>query len=414
MKKKIIIISLIIIIAAAVLFLGWSYVKGAQKEREISTTVLSKSDLADSVLTSGTVISSNSKEVYSKLSNYFVKEIFVKVGDKVKAGDILATLDTASLESDIKQTRLNIKNAETSFQNDATTNQSSLESAENNVKLAEIELENAQHSYDKTKDLVKTGASTSDALRQAESVLEKASISYDNTQIALKSSQSKTTSATKTNIEIQKVLLEKQQKTLNDAKITAPIDGTVTLCNAKAGGSSAGLLFIVEDTENLIVSTSIGEYDISFIRTGLPVAIKSDSTGDMEFPGTVSKIAPAAKRDSTGSISSSNVQYDTEVAMRSSDSNIRIGMNVRLTIKLNEKKDVFAVPYDAVTTGDEGSKWISILETTEQGDRQVETIKKIKVSTGMETDMYIEIQAPELEDGLKVINSPQDDSEKVQ
>jgi len=35
MKKKIIIISLIIIIAAAVLFLGWSYIKGAQKERDI-------------------------------------------------------------------------------------------------------------------------------------------------------------------------------------------------------------------------------------------------------------------------------------------------------------------------------------------------------------------------------------------
>ena len=411
MKKKILIISSIIIVATAVLFLGWSYINGAQKKPGMPTTVLAKSDLTDSVLASGTVLSNNSKEIYSKLSNYYVKEIFVNVGDKVKAGDVLGILDTASLESDIKQTRLNIKNAETSLLNDASANQSNLKSAENNVKLAAIELENAQRSYDKTKELSETGAGTSDALRQAESALKKASLSYDNAQIALKNSQSKTTSASKTNMEIQKVLLEKQQKTLDDAKITAPIDGTVTLCNAKAGEASAGLLFIVEDTDNLLVSTAIGEYDISLIKTGQYVVIKTDSTGDREFPGTVSKIAPAAKRDNSGNISSSNVQYDTEVAMKSNDSNIRIGMNVRLTIKLNEKKDIFAIPYDAVTTDDGGNKWISVLETTIQGGRQADIVKKIKVATGMETDMYIEIQAPELKDGLKVITSPQGGSE---
>jgi len=167
----------------------------------------------------------------------------------------------------------------------------------------------------------------------------------------------------------------------------------------------------VEDTENLLVSTAIGEYDISLIKTGQYVAIKTDSTGDREFPGAVSKIAPAAKRDNSGNISSSNVQYDTEVAMKSNDSNIRIGMNVRLTIKLNEKKDIFAIPYDAVTTDGGGSKWISVLETTQQGGRQADIVKKIKVATGMETDMYIEIQAPELKEGLKVITSPQGGSE---
>ena len=407
MKKKIIIISSIIIIATVVLFLSWSYVKAAQKKTEMPTTVLAKSDLVDSVLASGTVISSNSKEIYSTLPNYTIKEVSIKVGEKVKAGDVLAVLDTASLESDIKQTGLNIRNAEASLQNDASANSSNLKSAENSVKLAKIELENAQRNYDKIKELAETGASTSDELRQAESTLKKASLSYDNAQISLASSQSKSTSIAKTNIEIQKVTLEKLKNTLSDAKITSPIDGTVTLSNAKSGESSAGLLFIVEDTENLIVSTSIGEYDISLIKTGQQVTIKTDSTGDKEFPGTISKIAPAAKRDISGNISSSNVQYDTEVAMKSNDSNIRIGMNVRLTIILNEKKDVFAIPYDAVTTDDSGSKWVSILDTAIEGGRQADTVKKIKVTTGMETDMYIEIQAPELNEGLKVITSPQ-------
>lgn len=407
MKKKLVSIALIAVAASVLIFAGLLYINRAHKKADIPTMALAKSDLVDSVLASGTVISSNSKDIYSKSANYPVKEVFVKVGDKVRAGDVLAALDTASLESDIKQTELNIKNAEASLQNDESAIQSSLENAENSVKLAALDLDTAQRNYNETKDLYEAAAATQDQFQQAESALKKAQLSYDNAQIALKSSQSKTTSTSGTNIEIQKVALEKQKKALSDASITAPIDGTVTLSNAKAGESSTGLLFIVEDTENLIVSTSIGEYDINLIKTGQQVAIKSDSTGDKEFIGTVSKIAPAAERDSTGSISSSNVLFDTEVTMNSNDSNIKIGMNVRLTIKLNEKKNVFSVPYDSIITDNDGSKWISVLDTTGKTRKSAGTVKRIKVTTGMETDMSVEIQGAELKDGLNVITSPQ-------
>lgn len=47
------------------------------------------------------------------------------------------------------------------------------------------------------------------------------------------------------------------------------------------------------------------------------VAIKTNSTGDKQFTCTVSKIAPTAHRDANGNIaSSSNVQFDTEVALK--------------------------------------------------------------------------------------------------
>ena len=116
------------------------------------------------------------------------------------------------------------------------------------------------------------------------------------------------------------------------------MDGTVTLVNAKAGESATGLLFIVEDTDNLIVKTAIGEYDISLIKLGLPVSIKTDSTGDKEFTGTITKIAPTAMRDANGKISSSNVQFETEVAMTNADENVRIGLNVRLTIRSTRRR----------------------------------------------------------------------------
>lgn len=75
----------------------------------------------------------------------------------------------------------------------------------------------------------------------------------------------------------------------------------------------------------------------------------------------------------------------------------------RLTIILNEKDNVFVVPYDAVTADQDGNKWIRILETGEEESRSTETIKNIKVTTGIETDLNIEIEAAELKEGMKVV-----------
>lgn len=405
MKKKNLIIVSVLVAIVAVLLVGMS--PKEQQDKEIKTISLKKTDLLDSVLVSGTVISSSTENIYSKLTNYPIKEVFVEVGDKVKAGDVLAKLDTASLALDIKQTELNIKNAEMTLKNENTANHYNIQNASNTVESALIELENQKDDYEKTKILYDAGAVAQIELAKVELAMKKAQISYDNAQMALENNQNKSTATTKNNIQIQKVALEKQKKMLNDATIVAPIDGTVTLVNAKENGSAAGLLFIVEDTENLTISTAISEYDIGLIKIGQEVIIKTDSMGDKEFYGTVSQIAPTAKYDAIGSrASSSNVQFDTEITMKNDSSNtIKIGMNVRLTIKLNEKKNVYSVPYDAVVTESDGNEYIYIA-----GGKKADIIKKIKVQTGMETDMYIEISSAELKDGLKVLTNPKADT----
>jgi multidrug efflux pump subunit AcrA (membrane-fusion protein) len=111
MKKKLMIVGAIIIAVLAVVILRNLSVLRARGDESKQTFTLKKADLTDSVLASGTVKSSNTKNVYSKVTGYPVKEVYFKVGDKVKAGDVLAQLDTTSLELDIRQTELNLKNA---------------------------------------------------------------------------------------------------------------------------------------------------------------------------------------------------------------------------------------------------------------------------------------------------------------
>lgn len=406
MKKKLIIGGAVIIVIIAAFFIWRSSVPRALGQTAEQTITLQKTDLIDSVLVSGTVVSSNAENVYSKVSNYPIKEVYFEVGDKVKAGDVLAQLDTASLALDIKQTELNLRNAEASLKNENTSNQFNLQNALNNVESVTLELNNSQASFDQIKSLFESGAISQDELTKAETALQRAKLSYDNAQASLENIKNKNTTTTKNNVEIQRVALEKQNKTLKDTKIVAPIAGTVTMVNAKENSSAAGLLFVIEDTDNLIVSTAIGEFDISLIKLGQEVIIKTDSTGDKQFIGAVSQIAPTAIKDVSGNTASStNVQFDTEITLKDKDPNIKIGMNVRLTIKLNEKKGVYSVPYDAIVAEADGSQWIYVLETTQKDGKSQSTTRKIQVQTGMETDMYIEVSSPDLKDGMNVLIS---------
>lgn len=413
MRKKLIIGGAAVVITLAAIIMWNPLASKAQENAALQTFTLKRADLTDSILVSGTIKSSDAKNIYSKV-NYPVKKVYFEVGDKVKAGDILAELDTDSLELDIRQTELNIRNAEESLKNESASNQYNLQNALNAVESASLELKNAQKDYDEIKGLYEAGASSLDEFLKAESLFNKARLSYDNAQASLENVKSKNSNTTRNNIEIQKVTLEKQRKTLNDAKITAPGDGTVTLVNVEENGASSGLLFVIEDIENLVVSTAIGEYDISYIKPGQEVIVKADSTGDREFTGVISQVAPTAAKDAGGNTaSSSNVQFETEIVLKSKDPNIKIGMNVRLTVKVNEKKDVYSLPYDALVTEADGSQWIYVLEAAQEETKPQSASKKIKVQTGMETDMYVEVSSPDLADGMKVLLNPEEGAQSA-
>jgi HlyD family secretion protein len=409
MKRKITIISAIVIV---IILAGIFVVRpllNAKNNTTIQTVTLAKSDLVDSVLVSGTVTSSDSAKVYSKLAQYSVKEVLVEVGQKVKTGDVLAKLDTTALESNIAQAEINVKTSQANVDNEALTNKSNLQTAQNSVELAALDLDNAKTKYSDIKELINTGVNTQDDLVQADSAVKKAQLSYENAQTNLKNAQNKNLAVTKNNLQVQKLSLDELKKNLNDAAITAPIDGTVTMVNAEAGESASGLMFVVEDTDHPIVQTSIGEYDIGSIKLGQEVIIKTDSTGDKEYTGTVTKIAPTALKDQSGNTSSSSdISFAAEVTLKDSDPNIRIGMNARLTIKLSEKKDAFSVPYDAVVTHDDGSEWIEAQDPTVTTKSGGVVYKELPVTTGLETDMNVEIIGTDLKDGLHVVTNPQD------
>jgi len=128
------------------------------------------------------------------------------------------------------------------------------------------------------------------------------------------------------NLEHMEIDLQVLERQLEDATIKAPINGTITAVIAREGAVGSGLMFVVEDTDNLRIMTSFREYDIGIIEEGMEVSITSDATGNTIYTGVIKRINPAA------AASASIVEFEAEIEITSVDTGLRIGTTARVSV----------------------------------------------------------------------------------
>ena len=267
----------------------------------------------------------------------------------------------------------------------------SVDSAELQEDIAKAQQDAAEQSADTAKQ---QQAATENSIAQQIDTLKDNLI---GSQIAAQSTKS------------QEIAIQSLQDTLADATITAPVSGVVTAVYAEEGQPGNGLLFVIEDTDALKITTNIREYDVGNIEVGMPVIIKSDATGDKEISGTVTYIAPAANKTENGNTltaDDSTVEFEAEVQVNDADSGLRIGMNTRLTVLLEERSDVYGVPYDSVVEKADGSEVVYAVEPSSEKEGGY-VVTEVPVTTGLETDFYIEVSGDGITDGLSIVSDPQ-------
>ena len=267
----------------------------------------------------------------------------------------------------------------------------SVDSAELQEDIAKAQQDAAEQSADTAKQ---QQAATENSIAQQIDTLKDNLI---GSQIAAQSTKS------------QEIAIQSLQDTLADATITAPVSGVVTAVYAEEGQPGNGLLFVIEDTDALKITTNIREYDVGNIEVGMPVVIRSDATGDKEISGTVTYIAPAANKTENGNTltaDDSTVEFEAEVQVNDADSGLRIGMNTRLTVLLEERSDVYGVPYDSVVEKADGSEVVYAVEPSSEKEGSY-VVTEVPVTTGLETDFYIEVSGDGITDGLSIVSDPQ-------
>ncbi len=150
--KKPVLASIIIVLVLLILLI-FRTIGGKNKKASVtdstSTITLAKTDIQNTLSISGQIDSADTINIYTSLNSYPVKEIFVKVGDKVRDGELLAQIDTTNLEYEIKQAKNNLENAIESFNTEKQNYQNSIVNAENSLDSAIISRDKQQLSYEK-------------------------------------------------------------------------------------------------------------------------------------------------------------------------------------------------------------------------------------------------------------------------
>ena len=334
LNKKFIIggIIIIIIVTGGVTYKINADKKTLAAQSNVKYTVLSKTNIVKSLSTSGTVKTNSYTNVYSN-STAKVKTVNASAGDKVKAGDVLAVLDTYTLEQDIAKLQETIKNTNASAQNKLENAKRTYEdakylydnklntdiiNAEADVNSNKLSFEDKQRTYEYNKVMFDNGEISKNDLNKAQNDYDNAKASYDKSTVALESKKVTVKQSLEkakndyedaqisANDKSNQISLENKQKDLANCTIVAPVDGTVTSVNATEGSSSNGALFKIENLDDLVISVSIEEVDVPKVKIGQKAKITTDATGKEDITGEVMSIDPVSSNSSTSSSSSSS------------------------------------------------------------------------------------------------------------
>jgi HlyD family secretion protein len=439
---------IIIVLIGVGLFLSGDVALGpttssAQQPTPVPTTTIRPATQVAQVSASGNVDLAIQQPVVFQVSGT-VDSVPVQVGDNVKSGDTLASLDTAVLQEAVQQAQLTVEQDQAQLddlvapplQADVQAAQADLASAQAAYKnllagetqdqitqlsatliKAQIALQQAQEAYNQVAWRNDVGASTEAANLQSATIdYQSAKAAYDqaiapptaadiaSAKAAIVDAQDKldqlltgpnqaSQRADELTIQQAQLNLAAAQASLAQAVLRAPISGTVLAVDVQVGQmvSSGTEAVTLGDLSTLELVVDVAEVDVPRIAVGQPAQISIDALPGKTFKGAVERIDP-----SSTSVSGV-VDYLTTIRFTSSDlSQIRPGMTAVASIVNTQESSGWLVPQNSVHKGTKGS-YVLVVQNGKQ--------TQVNVTTGPTDGEWIVVFSPELHAGDVVVGS---------
>ncbi|PWB72037.1 hypothetical protein C3F09_07235 [candidate division GN15 bacterium] len=307
---------------ALIIVIVLNFTMGGEKKTTVNSQTVSQRDLTEMVSASGRIQPKTKVNITSQV-NGEIRALPVREGDTVKAGQLLIVLDTVQLRSDLDQAFFAMN--------------------EINAVLAgaKTSLDQSEEEYNRQKSLWENGKLTAEvSYNNAKYAYQSARSSYEATQASAKQAQSR---------------YDKQLDNLKKAKITAPMDGIVTLVDCEVGEIAAAqtaftqgkTLLTIANLDVYEVEVEVDETEVGKIGAGQPVKIEVDACPDTAFTGTVAEIGNTAIFKGLGTQDQST-NFKVKVEFHEASSKIRPGMSATVDITTNKREKVLSVPYSAV------------------------------------------------------------------
>jgi HlyD family secretion protein len=260
-------------------------------------------DLVVDASATGAVEPINVVEVKSKASGQ-ITQMPVETGTLVKPGDLIVQVDTRDVKNQYDQSLADVRAAEAKLQVSEAQKKRSDDLFEGRIITAQ------EH--------------------------ETAALDYANSEAALVRAR--------TNLDLA-------QQRLEDATVRAPISGTViektvslgqVITSATSAFGGGTTLIKMADLNQVRVRALVSEADIGAIQSGMNATVTVDAYPDRPFRGSVEKIEPQAV------VQQSVTMFPVLITISNVEGLLKPGMNGEVSILIERRDNVLAVPNDAI------------------------------------------------------------------
>src|SRR4051794_8918218 len=314
-------------------------------------------------------------DVHAKVAG-FLKNIYVDVGDHVRAGQLLAVLEVPELLQETHQDEATVERSV----HEVSRARADLERAESAHEVAHLGSARLAGVLKTRPSLIAQqdidDAAAKDRIAEASVATAKAAVSSAEQQLA-----------------VSKAIAGRTRALVDYTRIMAPFSGVITHRYADTGamiqaGTSSSTqampLVKLSQTDRLRLTIPIPESAVAHIRVGAPVEVRVDAV-QRTFSGTVARFANTVNADTR--------TMETEVDVANPDQTLVPGMYAHATLAVADAKGALTIPVQALDRGEEKST-VLIVDSGRLARREVRT--------GLEAPDHIAIVAG-LNDGDLVV-----------
>lgn len=306
MKKFVKILFVIALVAAVVWTFVYLFKKSKPKEKAYETIEAVIGTVEKKTVVTGQINPRDEVAVKPQVSG-IIAEIYKEAGQTVKKGDVIAMV---KIIPDV----------------------SSLASCESQVKLAKMNLDNVEKTYDRQKTLKDKGLISTEAFEKSQLEYDKANENYNNALDQLN---------------IVKEGISKTAAEYSNTNIKSTITGMILDVPVKVGNSvinsntfnDGTTIATVADMSDMIFEGKMDETEVGRIREGMPMVITIGAMNDKKFEAVLEYIAPKGTQENGAVFFKMKAKIFVP-----DDVQLRAGYSANAEIIIEKEEDVVTIP----------------------------------------------------------------------
>jgi HlyD family secretion protein len=289
-----------------------------------------------------------------------VTEIMVHEGEQVQPGDVLLETDPVQATSAVRAKQAALAGAQAALR----AAEAGVRGAQAAVSQRQADLAKAQFDWDRGQALYKANVISRQSFENYRSTHDGAVAALAAARAQLAEARAQESRANGNFATIQATLAHAED-VLSKTVYRAPIPGTVTNITVRVGedvipgvpDSTGAYLMTISNMTDPLVQVRVDENDILNLRNGQPVEVRLDAYPRQTFAGHIIAVGTQAVVTATGvttaqmmggATAQQATDYKVDIALDHPPAELRPGMTVMTVIETANKKQVVAVPFQAL------------------------------------------------------------------